>query len=55
MNKLNGKIYLLIGNHDKFKKYNITISNKIIILNNTICTLNYNNYIFNLFHYPLYE
>ena len=55
MNKLNGKIYLLIGNHDKFKKYNITINNKLTILDDTIYTLNYNNYIFNLFHYPLYE
>jgi calcineurin-like phosphoesterase family protein len=55
MNKLNGTIHLLIGNHDKFNKFNISINNKIKILDDTIYTINHNNCIFKLFHYPLYE
>ena len=55
MNKLNGKINLLIGNHDKFTKHNIDINNRIKILDTSVYKLIYNNYIFDLFHYPLYE
>ena len=56
LERLNGKrINILIGNHDKFSNYNVLINNKIKILDKTIYTLNYNSYVFKLFHYPLYE
>lgn len=55
MYKLKGKIYLLIGNHDNFIKFNVKVNNNITILDNTIYTLNYRNFIFKLFHFPLYE
>lgn len=54
-NRLNGKKYLLIGNHDKFNKFNVKINNRLYILDDKIYTLNYKEFTFKLFHYPLFE
>lgn len=52
-NKLNGIIYLILGNHDTLPMGRIT--NKFHVITKNIYRLLYNNYTFNLFHYPLYE
>ena len=51
--RLNGNIKLLMGNHDTFKKTGEMIPNKLEILNNGVYRLEYKRILFNLFHYPL--
>ena len=53
--RLNGKIILVMGNHDNFKKYGEVIPNKFEILTSGIYRLEYKKILFNLFHYPLKE
>lgn len=53
--RLNGKINLLLGNHDKFKTPGVVMANKFEILPNGVYRLDYKNVFFNLFHYPLFE
>lgn len=56
LNKLNGKIHLLLGNHDTLlKNIKVNLPNKLVIYNDILpLTLN-NGYEIYMFHYPLLE
>lgn len=56
LNQLNGKIYLMCGNHDPIDKYKcIDLPNKIVVSEKIESITLYNGYVVYMYHYPLYE
>lgn len=56
LNKLNGRIHLILGNHDTLlSNKNISLPNKVVVHNDIVQTKLYNGQKLYLYHYPLFE